>query len=727
MIVRLIQAGKYAAAVKLDRQFSLVIPASSASSHIQAVPTSARSEQIKKGAKNRKDMIDEIMQVMPRAERELLELELQKMVPSAPSVGASSSIGDLSGSGSFGDLSMSMSMSWESIRGPAGSLGNPSPSSSFVTVPNPNGLEGSSSSLKSQNQKQGANTKDSSTHPSNPLLRKPRVADTSFVPIPQRSGAPRFGGPPPIVPITSPGRGVVGSGQTTRPPIAGVAISGVLRAARGIPQFDGAPSPPQGQGQVGERKSLFETVGSANRARNAFFDPQMQTQTISGTVPSEGPTTSAGAKRPFGVLQRDFAGSANASGRGTRMSFGSGLGGVGMEDVSSASANAVLQELLAEDGQDSDIEIEESGVSGVEPQEPREKVQDKGDVEMGSGSERGRSSSPIRPPKSKGKAKAMRSVPGADVENQLDSSTVTKEFSFSVFSPTPPTGAPESPAAPSHPVATSGLGRKSPGGVKAPEKIARSETWMNMPPGAFIPDDVHEKAVSSVHHPLPSPAKSSKARRKEPTTTTSSTMERATRATGRPRRSVKKRETGQKLSFPGSLISDDDDLSHSDRDLEEEEEETNHLPPMQTLRSSPRKRRGTRTSEADMDEQEGEDVVMPLPPATPARRQPARKSRPSTGATPQKSGAATAKKKRESAGVVKEGRTTRRSTRLSSVVLPSTVEERGGSESPEPISPVKGRRAAGSKASGGGTGTGIAASVSAERGSKGRSSGKKGR
>lgn len=669
-------------------------------------------DQVRKGANNRKAMIQEIIDVIPRVEKELLELELEKMSANASSSSSSahsSSFGDLSGSGlSFGSglgssgLDTSMSMSWESVRG---SGAKDSPSASFVKVPKPNGADSPNASFGLANkkvspQKQGAGVDQESDSP----MRRSRLSDAQVAPIPLRSGAPRFGGPIPSV-------------QSSPSAVNGGGISAVLRAARGIPQFTVSPgtsqaqtqnalSSPNGRGQ-GERKSLFETVGSANRTRNAFYEPpSSQPQSASANASA----TSAGVKRPFGAV----------SGISARARRGMD---VGVEDLSSASAGAVVRELLDEEAK-SDEEVEMDDVDEPNAQNGKTTTRDSGpkDVDMGMDEEVPSISAKS---KGKGKAKARQSPEGKD-EDQPQSRSRTgsdehsREYHISIFSPSPPVESPPRYVI-AEPLSPMGGLSKSPGRVRAGGKLARSPSDMDVFPGAFIHDETESQVNfgSGRHHhlspPPPLPATPiAKPRRSEAASKKPATKSK----TG----AVKKERKKARTSFPGALITDDeedeDELSHSA--VESEDELLLKSPSKQSTRTSHRTRRGAaRSSELlsdvevrqgrDLDD-ESEDVVMPLPPVTPARRQPARKSRTSTGTTPRKESSTTARKssRRESVPTkanAETTRVTRRSSRLSNA----------GSESPEPpsLSPVKRRTGGSTRASAGsGGGAGISAGVS---------------
>ncbi|CAL1699428.1 unnamed protein product [Somion occarium] len=252
--VRLIQSGQYAAAIKLDRQFSV-----------------KTGDTHRKAAHERRQMMDDILAVMPTIERMLLEQELEKS-------GHGSQVPPHSSTDAW--TPPDLSMSWEYVRPPA--------------PPKANGASAGPSTKKA-----------------------PRTSDVFMeAPIPQRSGAPRFGGPIPDQPETIP------SLPTSRGSARGPSAKGPSAASSRVPQ--NASAGPSASG-VKSKISLFESVGSANKVRNAFYEPPV----------------SAGTKRSFG---QDSARSPFPA------SFQTAPG-----DFSSASASAV-QDLLAEEEQEQELE-----------------------------------------------------------------------------------------------------------------------------------------------------------------------------------------------------------------------------------------------------------------------------------------------------------------------------------------------------------------------------------
>ncbi|KAH9919835.1 nuclear pore complex assembly-domain-containing protein [Fomitopsis serialis] len=228
--LRLVQAGEYASAIKLDRQ----LPPGGAA------------------AKERRQMMDELMASMPVAERQLLEIELEHLTAAPrPSLAASQSWANKATNGT------DMSMSWESVRAPPVSISAKSASgAAAASAQKPNGT--------------------------------PSAAPT----ISQRSGAPRFGAPLGTTPHTEMFAPLSFPANTSSPAHAGSGFAPSISAGR-IPLI--GSSTPQSTSASGAARapapgvrpgSLFETAGSANQAPNAFYKPP--------------PSISAGGKRPFG-------------------------------------------------------------------------------------------------------------------------------------------------------------------------------------------------------------------------------------------------------------------------------------------------------------------------------------------------------------------------------------------------------------------------------------------
>ena len=215
--LRLVQAGEYAAAVKLDRQ----LPPGGAA------------------AKDRRQMMDELMASMPRAERQLLQIELEKLTaPARPNLNAA-----LAKRGSM-TSSADLSMSWESVRPPPAS-----------TLTKPVSSVGPSSAQ----QVNGTGT---------PSASLPTIS--------QRSGGPRFGAPLGATPHTET---FAPLSFTTSTSTSAPTFAPSISAAR--PRLSAG-----GSGSAVRPGSLFETAGSANQTPNAFYTP---------------PTSvSAGARRTFG-------------------------------------------------------------------------------------------------------------------------------------------------------------------------------------------------------------------------------------------------------------------------------------------------------------------------------------------------------------------------------------------------------------------------------------------
>ncbi|THH32812.1 hypothetical protein EUX98_g1391 [Antrodiella citrinella] len=236
----------------------------------------------RRGAQERKSMmIDEAVALLPAAERRLLELELER-TKDGEGAGSSSS---------WGSMDLSMSMSWEHV-------------------------------APSQPQANGAAPKFGRT--SDTFMHGPAT------PISKKSGAPRFGGP-----ISS-----LASGSGNSP-------SFVLRRSQVSPNTTTPPTASSSrvkslaakfQNTPPERsaESLFDTAGSANMQRNAFYEPPV----------------SAGSKRPLEPdTSHALASSTNS-----------------MADASTASASAV-RDLLREEGEE-DVDMDAGHADSRKMEEP---------------------------------------------------------------------------------------------------------------------------------------------------------------------------------------------------------------------------------------------------------------------------------------------------------------------------------------------------------------------
>ncbi|KAH9833296.1 nuclear pore complex assembly-domain-containing protein [Rhodofomes roseus] len=227
--LRHVQSGEYAAAIKLDRQ----------------LPPGGMV------AKDRRQMMDDLMASMPLVERQLLEVELEQLTAAPrPSVSVSQSWTNKATN------STDLSMSWESVR-------NPSSSTATKSAP----------------------TAAAAAHKSNgtPSMATPTIS--------QKSGAPRFGAPLGATPHTemfaplsfpssastaSPGASAFAPSMSVgRVPLIGPTTHQQTPSSAGRPSASSA-----------RPGSLFEIAGSANQAPNAFYTPPQ--------------SISAGAKRPFG-------------------------------------------------------------------------------------------------------------------------------------------------------------------------------------------------------------------------------------------------------------------------------------------------------------------------------------------------------------------------------------------------------------------------------------------
>ena len=377
--MRLVQSGQHAAAIKLDRQFASI---------------ARGGEKAQKAAHDRRQMMDELMAAMPAAERQLLELELEDFAQGR-SMDLSGSVGPgAKGKGKATD--MSMSMSWEHIAPPA---------------------------------------------PANGAVKTTIVP--SATPIPQRSGAPRFGGPTPA-PTTaeemfpSISRTSVGP-QMPKPPSQGPLLFGGFTAqpastsasaANGWKPKSTANGPPSLFAGIGNGKtSLFDTAGSANAAPNAFYQPP----------------TSAGTKRPnlFGSLARPTPPATPPV---------SAFASLSAQPVPTSAASASASAKSSRSGR-------KSGAADTSITGPH-------DLDVSMLSDLSDSDS-------------ARANESASVARALDNSAdmdVSGEFSISVFG-----------SAHTRKIATNSGAR-----------IARTETEAMLPPGAFLPEDDEEQGGKNV-------------------------------------------------------------------------------------------------------------------------------------------------------------------------------------------------------------------------------------
>jgi hypothetical protein len=259
--VRLIQSGHYATAIKLDRQFALAATKATA--------------KMRKAIEDRRRMMDEILATMPVVEKNMLELELEQLAQ-----GKSLSSIAASGSGeSFSSIGTTdLGMSWEQISPP----------------------------------RPAANTNGSVPPPRSRLYEQPRFGGSPINPLPDRTVAPLSGvgplfarpimnGSAPLVPISH--GGVDASTSQSRPPMFISSIAQPLASSLSSPHNPLRP-PASSAGPSGLKypparavpglfttaaptvtnpSSLFNSVGSANLSRNAFYEP---------------PVTN-GVKRPF--------------------------------------------------------------------------------------------------------------------------------------------------------------------------------------------------------------------------------------------------------------------------------------------------------------------------------------------------------------------------------------------------------------------------------------------
>ncbi|KAL6302993.1 nuclear pore complex assembly-domain-containing protein [Sparassis latifolia] len=238
--LRLVQSGQFAAAIVLDRRFSNV----SGSGGV--------GDRSERAAHERRQMMDELMTLMPAAERLLLELELEQLAQGKgePSLSASCSASP------WTTRASDLNMSWENVRAP---------------------LAANGASISA-----GAKTA--------------RV-DSPLPPIPRRSGAPRFGMSvpahqavpdddmlPPLIPTTQAPHIPTSISAPPKPPIFHSTFA--PRKSLGSTPFAGLSSQPFAAGQPfsplqnsrgpalqARPGSLFELAGSANQKPNAFYQP----------------------------------------------------------------------------------------------------------------------------------------------------------------------------------------------------------------------------------------------------------------------------------------------------------------------------------------------------------------------------------------------------------------------------------------------------------------------
>ncbi|KAF7789692.1 hypothetical protein EIP86_000638 [Pleurotus ostreatoroseus] len=406
--LRLVQAGQHAAAVQLDRQLTAA---------------GARS-------RDRRQTAEELVSVMPPAEKQLLEAELEA-VGSGAGVSGGESAGALTNgvvgsSTAAGDLSMS----WESVHSPKNpALILPPQTQTQVAKQSPQKPAQALPLTPGSHQKENINT--NTTGISSPLPLpvalppSPALFDPALPPIPQRSGAPRFGGSPAVSASASGSAASTSftavremfdqmARQAPRPsaplfPVGGSPSASAGRNASANANGGGAQSAsvsagpvsglgpasasatPRKRGRVGAstgaggagvgaggEASLFETAGSANRTPNAFFRPPPTPTPSSHSSSHSASAARAGTKRPLDAMlsPQNASVGASASARRRRDAPGSGSGGprAGREGASmsmSISAPgtrrgllANLEEAVEEEQGERDVEMGESGPDG---------------------------------------------------------------------------------------------------------------------------------------------------------------------------------------------------------------------------------------------------------------------------------------------------------------------------------------------------------------------------
>ncbi|KAG2124447.1 nuclear pore complex assembly-domain-containing protein [Suillus clintonianus] len=218
--VRLVQSGEYAAAIKLDRQFSAV-----GSAGIEVV----------KAARERKKMMDDILGNMTYVERTLLEKELGQpsTLPSAPALQVAKPAPPKPRA-PLGDLSMS----WEEI-----------PSTSSLNGASPRRTD----SLTPRIPEKHTNLSGSGRFEPKPSLAGP--VPGSF-----------FSSPSQKPPAASPFAQLPPRKSVAAPPVPLVGPSGIKFAhSTALSKTTFASNVPT--------SSLFEKTGSAKKAPNAFYKP----------------------------------------------------------------------------------------------------------------------------------------------------------------------------------------------------------------------------------------------------------------------------------------------------------------------------------------------------------------------------------------------------------------------------------------------------------------------
>ncbi|KAJ7512744.1 nuclear pore complex assembly-domain-containing protein [Mycena galericulata] len=250
--VRLIQTGKYADAIKMDRQFS-----------------SASSVNLGPQAAERTKMILDLYAALPTAERAILDLELENQGIDASTSGETS----MSGSREW-----DVSMSWEDIRPPV-------PSATPVPIPPLPAVQ-------------------------IPILPEPSSALNGAIREPLRSKFGGFGGsqhtsafPPlalstsssssrplaPIIPISTVPKGslaVQPAIPSVRPPLNAFSS---LSQSSSTSRFAG----PSASSPSGASKSIFDSAG---RKQNAFYQPPAAPPPVSLPAFSEAVPEDAGAR-----------------------------------------------------------------------------------------------------------------------------------------------------------------------------------------------------------------------------------------------------------------------------------------------------------------------------------------------------------------------------------------------------------------------------------------------
>ena len=503
-------------------------------------------------------MMDEILAVMPVVERVLLEQELEKS-------GHGSQVPATSNAEPVTWTPPDLTMSWEYVRPPAASIS-----------------AGPSSAKKA-----------------------PRTSDAFMeTPIPQRSGAPRFGGsipeqPEPVQSI-SPSRGPSARGPSAKTPSK--SISAVGRSPQKTSPLAAQSTSISASG-VRSKISLFESKGSANAAQTAFNNTQ---------------SVSAGKKR---ARDEDEP----PSPKRPSISFRTAPA-----DTSSVSASAI-HEILEEEEQEQE-------------EEPAQQT---------SGSERDSPQDEEQPPTVNKPLEVIEEV--EQQASEPEEQPARKELAFSIFDSGSPSHNPYvSPQrVPSASRPTSGrasLGKSIPGAFDEEDSEPESPVSPTPAPPPAAKRATRQPKADVVTSPPPV-TRTRTTRRTTPSA--SRTMVSApvtqTRASTRPRRLTRTTSENISRNIPGAFVEDDENKGPEDvKTKQSATEDEDTVPPLPSISTAPGTRRTTRKPKVSKgDEEEKKPRVTrrssrisangsespPPEPASPVKR---RSSKTSVTATPKK-------------------------------------------------------------------------------------------